>query len=126
MPVISDGSNEQSLSFFFDLNTSSWYRGPVLTEAKKEHTCSLVTQPDGTRDIVVVGGFRSTTSSNRCYNQRSVDIINLGTNTKQRGNQIVMHSNLKNHTSIFIPLPFCSRKRPTCWSPRTHRTKLRS
>ena len=80
-----DRSYDQSYSYFFNLTSSSWLRGPSLAQGKKHHTCSLVTQPDGTRDIVVVGGHYYYNSNSRCYYQQSVDIINLDTNTKQPG-----------------------------------------
>ena len=58
----------------------SWYRGPYLTQTKQYHTCSLVTLPDGTTDVVVVGGYSSS-----CKYQKDVDIINLDKNTIQKG-----------------------------------------
>ena len=109
---------EHAVTYFFNLNTSSWLRGPYLAERKQYHTCSLVTQPDGTRDVVVVGGYRYYQGS-KCYHQRSVDIINLDTNTKQAGKRIMVHHNLNYHSFLF-----CSRTKSTCWSLWTHSRKL--
>ena len=95
---------EQALTYFFNLNTNSWVRGPDLTERKQYHTCSLVTQPDGTRDVVVVGGYRAYSDryQSDCYYQRSVDIINLDTNTKQRGKRRILHHNLNTTHFSFV------------------------
>ena len=63
-------------TFFYNLDSNNWPRGPYMNQAKRYHTCSLVTQPDGSQDIVIVGG--SLYSS--CEYQNDVDIVKLATN----------------------------------------------
>ena len=97
-----DSNYEQDYSYFFNLNTNAWARGPGLAEQKRYHTCSLVTQPDGTRDVVVVGGYRTSIPNIDCYYQRSVDIINLGTNTKQAGNKRTTNCHYHNNAPFLL------------------------
>ena len=68
-----------------------WTRGPDLSTGRQNHACSLVTNQDGGRDIVVVGGLSRHDS--QC-GQRSdiaarndVDIINLDSHTRRSGKE---------------------------------------
>ena len=69
-------------TYTLNLNTEKWTRGPELSLPKGYHSCSLVTHPDGVKDIVVAGGYARGTS---CYYQNEVDIINLDSNTRRSG-----------------------------------------
>ena len=68
-------------TYFFNLNSKNWQGGENLNQAKRYHTCSLVTQPDGSQDIVIVGGSRYSS----CVYQSDVDIVKLATNTIIKG-----------------------------------------
>ena len=71
-------------TFFYILDSNDWTRGPYMNQAKRYHTCSLVNQPDGSQDIIIVGGSRYSS----CEYQNDVDIVKLATNTLIQGNTI--------------------------------------
>ena len=67
-------------TYFYNINTDTWTRGPDMSRARAFHTCNLVTHNDGTRDIVVVGGLGDPSSCN--LGNRDVDIIHLDSNSQ--------------------------------------------
>ena len=71
-------------TYFLNLKTNQWTRGPDLNNAKIHLTCSLVTHGDGTKEIVAVGGSNQVGSVG-CELLNEVEIINPATNTKRFG-----------------------------------------
>ena len=66
-------------TYFYDMASESWTRGPDMSRARYYHTCNLVTHEDGTQDIVIIGGA----GDSRCsYGNKHVDIVHLGDNNQ--------------------------------------------
>ena len=72
---------------FLNLNTDEWTAGPNLTTCRYFHSCNLITNPSGQKEIVVVGGENKNLpdcdGANTALN--STEIINLRTNTVRDG-----------------------------------------
>ena len=66
-------------TYFYNINTDIWTRGPDMSRARRDHTCNLVTHIDGTRDIVIVGGAGDSSCS---WGNTNVDIIHLDSNSQ--------------------------------------------
>ena len=67
-------------TYFYNMETNQWTRGPTMSMGRQSHSCDLVTHVDGTRDIVIVGGSSTNT----------VEIIHLDSNsqTHRSGNNV--------------------------------------
>ena len=84
-------------TYFYNINTNTWTRGPDMSRARTRHTCNLVTHIDGTRDIVVVGGQGDPSSCN--LGNHDVDIIHLDSNSQahRSGNDDSLAQNSVNY-----------------------------
>ena len=62
-------------TYFLDLNTKEWTRGPNITRCRHYHSCNLIrNDTSGNREVVVVGGW-----DKEEYAIREVEIIDLDT-----------------------------------------------
>ena len=74
---------ESPATYFYNIATDTWTRGPDMSRTRRGHTCNLVTHVDGTRDIVIIGGY----GDMECPNGNpELDIIHLDSNTSVTGN----------------------------------------
>ena len=75
---------------FLDLNTNQWTSGPNLTTCRAYHSCNLITNPLGQKEVVVVGGENRqlpncTTIGVAGGSGVGAEIINLHTNSVRNG-----------------------------------------
>lgn len=71
-------------TFFLNLNNNQWTQGPDLSNAADLPSCSLITNSDGSKEVVVVGGYNGNPGAT-CGRLNTVDIIDPVTNTKRSG-----------------------------------------
>merc|ERR1711974_393563 len=70
------GQKNKRDTYFYNMEKDTWTRGPYLRIGKFEHTCKLVTHDDGTRDVVIMGGYTWPQSfSGSCQFSNEVEII---------------------------------------------------
>ena len=72
---------------FLDLTSNIWTPGPTLSYKRHGHSCNLVTQQSGDKEIVIVGGIDPARDQD-CQVQREVEILNLDTMTVRNGKRI--------------------------------------
>merc|ERR1712039_651037 len=77
------------------METDTWTRGPDLRRGKHHHTCNLVTHVDGTRDIVVMGGYATTLGY-----LNEVEIVHLDSNSLVLRTGANMPHKLYGHTTV--------------------------
>lgn len=65
---------------FLDIASNTWTPGPTLSYKRHGHSCNLVTQQSGDKEIVIVGGIDPARDQD-CQVQREVEILNLDTMT---------------------------------------------
>ena len=65
-------------TWYVNLNSKKWIRGPDLSQGRSDLTCSLITKPS--KQIVIVGGF---TKDNNL--SKRMDVIDLNKNSAVRG-----------------------------------------
>ena len=70
-------------TYFFDMASKSWTRGPDMSRARHAHTCNLVTHVDGTQDIVIIGGMGDGSCT---WGNNIVDIVHLNDQGHSLGN----------------------------------------
>ena len=71
-------------TYMLDISTNSWSSGPSLTTVRSYHTCNLVTNCAGKKQVVVVGGV--TTGVTDYTN--SVEIYDVDSETWSAGNYV--------------------------------------
>ena len=71
-------------TYFLDLTTDTWTPGPTLTYPRHTHTCNLVTQQSGEKEIVIVGGIDPARTGD-CQVQKEVEILSVATKTLRNG-----------------------------------------
>ena len=69
-------------TYMLDISTNSWSSGPSLTTVRSYHTCNLVTNCAGKRQVVVVGGV----STGVTDYTNSVEIYDVDSETWSAGN----------------------------------------
>ena len=83
------GSNEVYCNVdFLDIASKQWTSGPNLTTCRYQHSCNLITNPSGQREIVVVGGHNHLLTD--CPELNSTEIINVDTYTVRNGTRSVL------------------------------------
>ena len=72
-------------TYFLNLTSDTWTPGPDMSFKRHFPACHLVRQPQsGEREIVIVGG-RDRDLTDHCQFQKTVEILNLNTNTLRNG-----------------------------------------
>ena len=66
----------RNATYFYNMDTNTWNRGPDLSQSRAHHTCNLINHKNGTRDIVIVGGRGTGCTAGT----NTVDIIHLDSN----------------------------------------------
>ena len=84
------GEDYLNVTFFLNINTKQWTRGPALTFGRSALTCSLITKPFP--QIVIVDGYAYTPRAQGASQggNKIVEILNLATNELTRGNKIAI------------------------------------
>merc|ERR1712117_543668 len=80
-------------TFYLNMDTKKYTRGPDLTLGVHAFTCSLISKPFP--QIVIVGGRRSDASSHK-----TVQILNLATNTFTKGPDIPLEGGTFSHSEV--------------------------
>ena len=69
-------------TYLLDIRTNSWQSGPSLTTKRSYHTCNIISNCEGKRQVVVVGGVsRGVTGYTK-----SVEIYDVDSGTWSAGN----------------------------------------
>ena len=74
---------------FLDIAANTWTPGPTLSYKRHGHSCNLVTQQSGDKEIVIVGGIDPARDQD-CQVQREVEILNLDTMTVRNGEEMLL------------------------------------
>ena len=71
-------------TYFLNLTSDTWTPGPDMSFKRHFPACHLVRQQSGEKEIVIVGG-RDRDLTDHCQFQKTVEILNLNTNTLRNG-----------------------------------------
>ena len=74
-------------TYFYDLDTDTWTKGPDMTVHRSYHTCNVITDCDGNQKVVVVAGVGNGGGISTTSYETSVEIYDVTSGSWSAGKE---------------------------------------